>query len=136
MDSSLTRGSCQLLTEGCLFTPRNNTFLQLWKLTTIYNQIMFKKWHKTPIQLTSAALIMNGYSSVCSYIVCAGRGADGIQETQTQTQARANQQRALKLPFSQSHRRTHQTMATTETGQLLQPIRANLTYHRLSLLAR
>ena len=31
-------GSCQLLTEGCWFTPRNNLFLQLWKLTAIYNQ--------------------------------------------------------------------------------------------------
>ena len=30
-------GSCQLLPEGCWFTPRNNVFLQLWKLTAIYN---------------------------------------------------------------------------------------------------
>ena len=36
------RGSCQLLKEGCWFTPRNNLFLQLWKLTAIYNQIWLK----------------------------------------------------------------------------------------------
>ena len=43
--SSLSAGvqiQCQLLTEGSLFTPRNNLFLQLWKLTTIYNQIWLK----------------------------------------------------------------------------------------------
>ena len=33
------RGSCQLRTEGCWFTPRNDLILQLWKLTAIYNQI-------------------------------------------------------------------------------------------------
>ena len=32
------RGSCQLLTGGCWFTHMNNLFLQLWKLTAIYNQ--------------------------------------------------------------------------------------------------
>ena len=31
-----------LLTEGCWFTPRNNLFLQLWKLTAIYNQSWLK----------------------------------------------------------------------------------------------
>ena len=42
-DSNLkTRGSCELLTEYCWFTPRNNLFFQLWKLTAIYNQIMLK----------------------------------------------------------------------------------------------
>ena len=35
--SNPMRGSCQLLAEGCWFTPRNNLFLQLWKLTAIYN---------------------------------------------------------------------------------------------------
>ena len=42
--SNPMRGSCQLLMEGCwftprdnLFTPRNNVFLQLWKLTAICN---------------------------------------------------------------------------------------------------
>ena len=34
--SNPMRDSCQLLTEGCWFTPRNNVFLQLWKLTAIY----------------------------------------------------------------------------------------------------
>ena len=36
------RGSCQLLTEGGWFTPRNNLFFQMWKLTTIYNIIRSK----------------------------------------------------------------------------------------------
>ena len=36
--SNPMRGSCQLLTESCWFTPMNNVFLQLWKLTAIYNQ--------------------------------------------------------------------------------------------------
>ena len=36
--SNPMRDSCQLLTEDCWFTPRNNVFLQLWKLTAIYNQ--------------------------------------------------------------------------------------------------
>ena len=31
--SNPMRGSCQLLTEGCLFTPMNNLFLQLLQLT-------------------------------------------------------------------------------------------------------
>ena len=35
-------GSCQLLTEGYWFTPRNYVFLQLWKLTAIYNQTCLK----------------------------------------------------------------------------------------------
>ena len=35
--SNPMRGSWQVLTEGCCFTPRNNVFLQLWKLTAIYN---------------------------------------------------------------------------------------------------
>ena len=34
--SNPMRGSCQLLTEGSWFTPRNNLFLQQWKLTAIY----------------------------------------------------------------------------------------------------
>ena len=37
------RGNCQLLTEGCWFNPRNNLFLQLWKLTAIYNQVRLTK---------------------------------------------------------------------------------------------
>ena len=41
--SNPMRGSFQLLMEGCWFTPRNNLFLQLWKLTTIYNQHMVEK---------------------------------------------------------------------------------------------
>ena len=40
--STPMRGSCQLLTEGCWFTPTNNVFLQLWKLTAIYNQTWLK----------------------------------------------------------------------------------------------
>ena len=36
------RGSCQLQTEGCWFNHRNNLFLQLWKLTAIYNQTLLK----------------------------------------------------------------------------------------------
>ena len=36
------RGICQMLTEGCWFTPRNNLSLKLWKLTAIYNQIRLK----------------------------------------------------------------------------------------------
>ena len=35
-DSNPMRGSCQLITEGCWFTPRNNLFLHLKKLTAIY----------------------------------------------------------------------------------------------------
>ena len=31
-----------LRTEGFWFTPRNNLFLQLWKLTAIYNQAWLK----------------------------------------------------------------------------------------------
>ena len=33
--SNPMRGSCQLLTECCWFTLRNNQFLQLWKLTAL-----------------------------------------------------------------------------------------------------
>ena len=40
--SNPMRGSCQLLTEGCWSTPRNSLFLQLWKLTAIYNQTWLK----------------------------------------------------------------------------------------------
>ena len=40
--SNPIRGSCQLLTEGCWFTPRNNFFLQLWKLTAIHNTLWLK----------------------------------------------------------------------------------------------
>ena len=40
--SNPMRGSCQLLTEGCWFTLRNNQCLQLWKLTAIYNQKSLK----------------------------------------------------------------------------------------------
>ena len=47
------RGSCQLLMEGCWFTARNNVFLQLWKLNSIYNQKRLKKWSKTQIHLIS-----------------------------------------------------------------------------------
>ena len=36
------KGSCQLLTEGCWFTHRNNLFRQLLNLTALYNQIMLK----------------------------------------------------------------------------------------------
>ena len=36
------RGGCQLLNEGCVFTPRIDQFLQLWKLNAIYNQIRLK----------------------------------------------------------------------------------------------
>ena len=41
-ESHERQGSCQLLTEGCWFTPRNKLFLQLWKLTAIYDQIRLK----------------------------------------------------------------------------------------------
>ena len=44
--SNPKRRSCQLLTEGCWFNPRSNVFLQLWKLTAIYNQIRLKNWVK------------------------------------------------------------------------------------------
>ena len=44
--SNPMRGNCQLLTEGCWFTPRNNVFLQLWKLTTIHNQ----RWLKNGVK--------------------------------------------------------------------------------------
>ena len=40
--SNPMRSSCPLLTEGCWFTPRNNVFLKLWKLTAIYNQTWLK----------------------------------------------------------------------------------------------
>ena len=40
--SNPMRGSGQLVTEGCWFTPWNNLFLQLWKLTAIYNQTCLK----------------------------------------------------------------------------------------------
>ena len=36
--SNPMRGSCQLLMEGYWFTPSNDLFLQLWRLTAIYNQ--------------------------------------------------------------------------------------------------
>ena len=48
------RGSCQLLTKGCWFTPRKNLFLQLWKLTNIYNQTLLKNGVKD--QFTSPHL--------------------------------------------------------------------------------
>ena len=35
--SNTMRGSWQLLTEASWFTHRNNVFLKLWKLTSIYN---------------------------------------------------------------------------------------------------
>ena len=46
--------SCQLLTEGCWFTPRNHLF-QLLKLTTIYNQIRLINGvtHQFPITITT-----------------------------------------------------------------------------------
>ena len=51
--SNPMRGSCQLLTEGCWFTPRNNLFLQLWKLTSIYMyNDMVEQWREAPIHLT------------------------------------------------------------------------------------
>ena len=34
LGSNPMRGNCQLLTEGCWFTPRNNLFLQPCKLLT------------------------------------------------------------------------------------------------------
>ena len=42
LGSNPMRGSCQLLTEGCWFTPRNCLFLQLWQLTAISNQLRLK----------------------------------------------------------------------------------------------
>ena len=65
------RGSCQLLTEGCWFTPRKNVFLQLWKLTAIYNQTWLKNGIKHQItspHLTSPHLtfiIREMFEEVC-----------------------------------------------------------------------
>ena len=46
--SNPMRGSCQLLTESCWLTHKNNVFLQLWKLPAIYNQIRLKNGVKHP----------------------------------------------------------------------------------------
>ena len=46
--SNPMRVNCQLLTEDCWFTPRNRLSLQLWKLTSIYNQIRLKNGVKHP----------------------------------------------------------------------------------------
>ena len=56
--SNPMRGSCQLLTEGCWFTPRNNLFLQLLKLTAIFNQTWLKNGVKH--QFTLPHLIFSG----------------------------------------------------------------------------
>jgi len=53
--SNPMRGSCQMLTEGCWFTPRNNLFLHLWKLTAIYNQTRLKNGVK--LQFTSPLIL-------------------------------------------------------------------------------
>ena len=50
-------GSCQLLTEGCWFTPRNKLFLQLWKLKSIYNQIRLKSGVNTNSSLLTSLKI-------------------------------------------------------------------------------
>jgi len=51
--SNPMRGSCQLLTEGCWFTPRINLFFQLWKLICHIYQNKVEKWRITPIHITS-----------------------------------------------------------------------------------
>ena len=51
-----------LLTEDCWFTPRNNLFFQLWKLTSIYNLIRLK--NGTKHQFTSAPLHDNAIHNV------------------------------------------------------------------------
>ena len=50
------RGSCQLLTECCWFNLRNNLFLQLWKLTSIYYEIWLKITYNTNSLLTPVSL--------------------------------------------------------------------------------
>ena len=50
-----------MLTEGCWFTPRNNQFLQLWKLTVKNDLIRLTddvKHQLTSHQLTSRPLIV------------------------------------------------------------------------------
>ena len=50
--SNPKRGSCQLLTECFWFNPRNNVFLQLWKLTAICNQIRLENGVKHQYTVT------------------------------------------------------------------------------------
>ena len=44
--------SCQLITQGCWFTPRNNLFLQMWKLTAKYNHRRLKNGVKHQVTIT------------------------------------------------------------------------------------
>ena len=40
LGSTPMRGGCKFLTDGCWFTPKkDNKFIQLWKLTAVYNRI-------------------------------------------------------------------------------------------------
>ena len=48
--------SCQLLTEGCWFTHGNYRFLQLWKLTALYNQTELKNGVKQQYTLPHLVL--------------------------------------------------------------------------------
>ena len=49
LGSNPMRVSCQLLMEGCWFTPRNILFLQLRKLIAMYNQTWLKNGIKHQI---------------------------------------------------------------------------------------
>ena len=67
--SNPMRGSFQLLTVGCWFTPRKNVFLQLWKLTAIY----YQTWLKNGIKHQSTSPIYCGqFPQFLELIVCMG----------------------------------------------------------------
>ena len=73
--SNPMRGSCQFLTEGCWLTPRNNVFLQLWKLTAIYNPNMVENGvkHQFTIELLVVGIetLKNAiFSFTITYYLC------------------------------------------------------------------
>ena len=66
--STPMRCSCQFLTECCWFTPSYNVFLQLWKLTAIYNQIWLKNGVKDRFTSPSSHLLVVSVTEVYVYM--------------------------------------------------------------------
>ena len=88
--SNHMRGSCQLATAGCWFTPKDNLVLQQWKLTAVYNQIWLKNGSKhrftTPHQPASVSLI----AQLQFYVDIYGADKTRVAHTCTQYQSIAH----------------------------------------------
>ena len=67
--SNPMRGGCQLLTEGCWFTPMNNLFLQLWKphLTSPWRTNMYIVVDGGPFYIVVLRFGFS-YMSICIYM--------------------------------------------------------------------